>query len=181
VLAYQSEGGKVLPNSAPFVGPVARLIAGACLIALTTACQQVSEPATEFEPTTVGVVRSVAVAGGAETTFELEDGERLVVDLRPGSTANDVPGTPRSGQLLIYVADVHGKPWLVALSGVPDCYTIRGRAVDKGKKLVFETGLTLGKASNYDSGGHGTDYTNGQSRFCVSPDGLVEKYTGSAS
>lgn len=57
---------------------------------------------------------------------------------------------------------------------------IQGRAIDTGDHLVFETGLKLAKAVNYDPAWHGSEreYPNDQSHFCVNADGQVTKFAG---
>lgn len=155
------------------------LVALAVLV-LLVGCR-VRQPDVVFDPTHVGVVESVDVPQGAETEIQLAQGELLVIDFAGGATANDVPGTPREGELLLYVADVGGKPWVLALSGQADCFMVRGRAIDTGEALVFESGLRLPKADDYDAGGlpgPPTEYTWDQSRFCVNAQGIITHYAG---
>ena len=115
-----------------------------------------------------------------EQAVTLVTGERLVIDFGGGATANDVPGTPREGELLIHVADVGGEPWVELLSGQADCFMIQGRATDTGDALVFESGLRLPKDPAYDPGWPGpqSEYTNDQSRFCVNAQGFITHYAG---
>jgi hypothetical protein len=143
-------------------------------------CTGFDRPATVFEPSEVGVISAVDLLTAAETALTLEDGRRIDIDLAGGATANDVPGTPQEGQLLIYVEEVGGKPWVLALSGGADCFMIQGRAIDEGDHLVFETGLRLPKAADYDPGWPGPleEYSD-QAHFCINREGVVTHFAGS--
>lgn len=84
----------------------------------------------------------------ALTALTLETGLRIEVDLAGGATANDMAGTPREGQLLLYVESVGGKPWVVALSGQSDRFMVQSTASDEGDHLLLESGLRLPKAAD---------------------------------
>jgi predicted small lipoprotein YifL len=158
-----------------------RIPAFALFLLISLAACGVRQPDLVFGPTDIGVIESVEGIRNAEQAVTFDDGERLVIDFGGGATANDVPGTPRTGQLLIYAADVGGKPWVLLLSGQGDCFMIQGRATDTGDDLVFESGLKLRKAVDYDSRGlpgPPTEYTSDQARFCVNSDGVITNYAG---
>ena len=57
---------------------------------------------------------------------------------------------------------------------------IRGRAIDEGNHLVFETGLRLPKAADYDPGWPGLlpAYRSNQAHFCIDREGIVTHFPG---
>jgi hypothetical protein len=112
--------------------------------------------------------------------IRLVDGELLEVDLG-NATSEPQSRTPNPGDLLIYVDDVSGKPWVLAVSGQPSCFMVMERAIDEGDHLVFETGLRLPKAEDYDPGWPGPLEEYGdQARFCINEEGVVTHYAGGA-
>lgn len=158
-----------------------RLPAFALLLLIPVAACGVRQPDLVFRPTDTGIVESLEGLRDLEQAVTLDNGDRLIIDFGGGAAANDIPGTPRNGQLLIYAADVGGKPWVLLLSGQGDCFTIQGRAIDTGDDLVFESGLKLPKARDYDPRslpGPPTEYTSDQARFCVNSDGVITSYAG---
>ena len=151
----------------------------AVVVLTAVACTGVSRPATVFEPSDIGVVDSIEGIRDMRFEIRLADGTNLDVDLAE-ATYQPASRTPEPGDLLIYVADVGGKPWVLALSGQADCFMIQGGAVDEGDHLVFETGLRLPKAEDYDPGWPGPleEYTSDQARFCINHDGVVTHFAG---
>jgi hypothetical protein len=142
-------------------------------------CTGFDRPATVFEPTEVGAIESIDGIRDMRFALRLEQGVELEIDL---SDANYEPAsrTPNSGDLLLYVEDVGGKPWVLALSGEADCFMIQGRAIDEGDHLLFETGLRLPKAADYDPGYPGPleEYSD-QAHFCLDREGVVTHFAGS--
>lgn len=154
--------------------------ASLAVVALTAAaCTGVERPAAAFEPSDVGVVDSIEGIRDMRFDIRLADGTNLDVDLAE-ATYQPASRTPERGDLLIYVADVGGKPWLLALSGQADCFMIQGRAINEGDHLLFESGLRLPKAGDYDPGWPGPleEYTSDQARFCINREGVVTHFAG---
>jgi hypothetical protein len=81
--------------------------------------------------------------------IRLDNGAELEIDLAE-ATYEPASRTPNPGDLLIYVDDLGGEPWVLALSGQGDCLVSQGRAIDEGADLVFESALRLPKAGDYD-------------------------------
>jgi hypothetical protein len=144
------------------------------------ACTGVDRPDTIFEPTTVGVIASIEGIRDMRFAIELDDGTRLEVDLSAG-TYEPASRTPNPGDLFVYVEDVGGEPWVLVLSGQADCFMIQGQALDEGGHLIFESGLRLPKAADYDAGYLGSfeGYTSDQAHFCINSLGVVTHFAGS--
>lgn len=65
----------------------------------------------------------------------------------------------------------------MSLAGSPACYQIGARAIDHGEALIFNFGLRVQKADDYDPGSiSGTRYGNPQGGFCLNEDGEVTEY-----
>jgi hypothetical protein len=70
---------------------------------------------------------------------------------------------------------------MLALSGQGDCFMIQGQALDEDGHLIFESGLRLPKAADYDAGYLGSfeGYTTDQAHFCIDSQGVVTHFAGS--
>ena len=128
-----------------------------------------------YEPTAVGVVEAEERLGGNLVLITLDDGRQLQIDLNEAARVGNYP-QPEPGYLLLYGEDDAG-PWYVAVSGNPSCFGIGARAIDHGDALIFNFGLRVPKADNYDPGSvSGTRYDNPRAGFCLNGDGEVTEY-----
>jgi len=126
------------------------------------------------------IVTRTNLAGGA---IELTpaDGEALQLDRT--AALNLRPGTdPNEGDLLLYGTEPDG-PWFWSGPLLDDsvtesqCATIAGPAIEQGDSILFEIGLRLPKAPDFDP----AEQTDGQFTdptrfFCVDGDGHVTRY-----
>jgi hypothetical protein len=152
----------------------------AFVVLVAVACTGVERPAEVFAPSEVGVIESIEGIRNMRFTIRLEDGTRLDVDLAEG-TYEPASRTPNPGDLFVYVDDVGGKPWMLAVAGQGECFMVQGRAIDDGDHLVFESGLRLPKAADFDPGSAGplSEYTSDQAHFCINGEGVVTHFAGS--
>jgi hypothetical protein len=128
-----------------------------------------------YTPTIVGVVESEEFIGVRSVQLTLDDGRTLQLDLDAATAVGNYP-EPEPGYLLLYGEEADG-PWYVAVSGNPSCFGIGARAIDEGDAIVFNFGLRVPKADNYDSGSvSGTRYDNPRASFCLNQDGQVTEY-----
>ena len=157
---------------------VASLVLSACK-------SSVDIPDVVREPEVVGEVLEVASApeeGPRErrAQFSLIDDQVVVIDL---NSARNLGGPePREGQLLLYGVESDG-PWFWSGPLLDDprsggqCAEIMAPALEDGDAIVFEIGLRLPKASDFDAfevtDGQFTDPTKG---FCVNERGEVTRY-----
>jgi hypothetical protein len=159
------------------MGP--RTVLGSAVVALlSSACTGMDRPADVFEPTEIGVIDSIDGIRNMQFALRLEDGTNLDVDLAEG-TYEPASRTPNVGDLFVYVEDVGGQPWMLAVSGQGNCFMIQAPAIDEGGYLVFESGLRLPKASDFDPGWPGPleEYAD-QAHFCVNREGVVTHFAG---
>lgn len=92
---------------------------------------------------------------------------------------------------LLLSGEVNGQRWWIALvdmsPGGPqmpaDCFGLDAKGADQGDAIVFDFGLRLPKASDFDPGGQFPDGRydapgggGGPARFCINPDGEVTAY-----
>jgi hypothetical protein len=134
-------------------------------------------PEGTFVPDVVGIVAE-ASREGRETTLSLEDGTEVRFDhvvAFEGTTFDSL----RKGDLVLYVADVGGNPWVRRARPDGSCLQIReGFAWDDGDRWIFESGLVLEVVDEYERpyvdnepGG----WTSNVSWFCLDTDGRIRE------
>ena len=134
-------------------------------------------PEETFEPTTVGVLAEVGWVDGRPVALTLTDGRELHVDVRSASEGSSVQHEPDQGDLVIFVEDVGGAPWLRIARGDEPCWVLAdGRAWDAGDRWIFEGGLVLRTTAAYerpypDDGDGG--WSSDTARFCVDSEGRI--------
>lgn len=142
--------------------------------------------AVERVPTSVGVIeRAENLAGRGLWEYDLDTGETVVIDvddatMLDGSRLGSDPG----GTLLFYGAG--DDPWYLGLASfaeIPDCYYLRAAGVDDDTHIVFDNGLRLPKADDFDgqgwpqNGRYDLEVAGGDvAAFCINPRGEVTEY-----
>lgn len=137
------------------------------------------QPDKIYTPTLAGIVESEEFVTGVEAVFTLASGEQLRIDLNTAVRPGEHP-QPDLGDLLLYGEDADGV-WYVAISGSPPCFlTSRSLAYEEGEFIVFNYGLRLPKADDFDPG----SVDNGRwddprsAGFCINASGEVTEYRG---
>lgn len=169
-------------SSFPRLHEPARGAASLIVVALVAGgCEPVpfwrDPPDETFEPTTVGVLAEVGWVDGRPVALTLTDGRELHVDVRSASEGSSVRHEPDQGDLVIFVEDVGGAPWLRIARGDEPCWVLRdGRAWDAGDRWIFEGGLVLRTTATYErpypddgDGGWSSDTVS----FCVDSEGRI--------
>lgn len=128
-----------------------------------------------YSPTVVGVVESEEFVAVRTVSLTLDDGRVFEIDLGAATAVGGYP-EPEPGYLLLY-GEEHDGAWYVAISGNPSCFGIGARAIDHGDAIVFDFGLRVPKADDYDPGSvSGSRYSNPQAGFCLNERGEVTEY-----
>ena len=129
-------------------------------------------PERVYTPTVVGVVESEEFVDVRTVSLTLDDGRVLEIDLG-AATAVGGYAEPEPGDLLLYGEERAGA-WYVAVSGNPSCFLVGARAIDHGDAIVFNFGLRVPKAADYDPGSvSGSRYSDPQAAFCLNEAGEV--------
>jgi hypothetical protein len=128
------------------------------------------------DPEVVGVVEEWESVGPRTDHFHLSDGRVFEIDyndsrqLFPGDALD-------AGDLLLYGSDQEGI-WYQVLNREADCYILESWGRDAGDFIVFDVGIRLPKAPDFDAGG----VTSGEFRanpgipFCIDAQGRVVSY-----
>lgn len=158
----------------------------ATFIGLTGCNTDVDIPELVRTPELIGEVTASEAAtdeqsGERRFVYRLEGTE--VVDIDLNSAVNIGGGhEPQVGDLLLYGEEPEG-PWFwsgqLRDDPVTDgtCTLIEGRAVEQGNSIVFEIGLRLPRAPDFDPAEQ-TDgeYTQPNRYFCINEHGEVTRY-----
>jgi hypothetical protein len=132
-------------------------------------------PERVYTPSVVGVINSVERLGNNRVLVTLDGGREVEIALGEATAVGGYPD-PRAGYLLLYGEELDGA-WYVAVSGNPSCFGIGARAIDHGDAIVFNFGLRVPKAADYDPGSvSGSRYSNPQASFCLNEEGEVTEY-----
>lgn len=136
------------------------------------------------------VVREPEIAGEIERRADLPDGPlRLTVvggaeiELDRMTATNLRPGTdPNEGDLFLYGTEPDG-PWFWSGPLLDDrvagrqCAGIAGPALEEGDAIVFEIGLRLPKAPDFDPAEQRDGvYSNPAREFCIDEHGEVTRF-----
>jgi hypothetical protein len=153
------------------------------LVALVlAACKTgVDIPDIVHEPELAGeIVQRVDLAEGP-IELTLSGGERIELDRM--TAANLRPGTdPNEGDLLLYGTEPDG-PWFWSGPLLDDpvtgrqCAGIPGPALDDGEAIVFEIGMRLPKAADFDPAEQRDGvFSNPTREFCIDEFGEVTRF-----
>lgn len=136
------------------------------------------------------VVREPEVAGEVERRVDLAEGPiqltlsgDALIELDRMTATNLRPGTdPNEGDLLLYGTVPNG-PWFWSGPLLDDpitgrqCAGIAGPALDDGDAIVFEIGLRLPKASDFDPAEQRDGvFSNPAREFCIDERGEVTRF-----
>lgn len=171
-------GAKLSPTQATLIIVVVLLVTSGCKTG-------VDIPDVVREPEVVGEVLDVAAPpeeGPRErrARFTLRDDRAVDIDL---NSARNIGGPePAEGQLLLYGTQPDG-PWFWSGPLLDDpvtgrqCAGIVGRALDEGESIVFEIGLRLPKAEDFDPAEvRDGVFSNPVREFCIDEHGEVTRY-----
>lgn len=134
---------------------------------------EVPRPARVYELTDSGVVESVEELDGGGLRVTLERGERIDLDAHAVELGSEIvpPGH------LLLVGSSGSSTGYIALREREDCYVLNEPAVDDGSHILFNFGLRLPKAPQFDSGPiDGDRFPSFREGFCISSAGEVVRY-----
>jgi hypothetical protein len=136
------------------------------------------------DPAIVGVIEQRENVGDGQWRFLLQTGETVVIDTDEDERMEGSAGGQAIGDLLL-VGQAAGQDWYMGLpprtmrpAGVLteyECFVMTVFATDAEDFLVFDNGLRLRKADNFDPRSHIVDnrFDNPRAALCVTEDGEV--------
>lgn len=164
-------------------GPTSKvcMLVLALLITVTACKTSVDIPDVVREPEIAGeVVQRVDLAEGP-IELTLSRGQRIELDRM--TATNLRPGTdPNEGDLLLYGTEPDG-PWFWSGPLLDDpvtgrqCAGMAGPALDDGEAIVFEIGIRLPKAADFDPAEQRDGvFSNPTREFCIDEFGEVTRF-----
>jgi hypothetical protein len=134
-------------------------------------------PEVTFEPSTVSVIGSVVPIGGDTLEFDLGAGQSFTY--HPAEALSDI--VPTAQDMLLAGQREGGGQWAMVVrhdSAGGICYRVRAPAFVRDRRVVFNNGLSLAMAPDFDPASAGSDgvWANDQAGFCIDMSGRVVSY-----
>ena len=136
------------------------------------------------DPTTIGVIQQRENIGDGQWRFRLDTGEEVVIDTDEYERLDGSAGGQAVGDLLL-VGRTATEDWYMGLfpstmrpSGLLtefDCFSIGVFATDTGDSILFDNGLRLPQAADFDPRSNFVDgrFEDPQDALCITDDGEV--------
>jgi hypothetical protein len=136
------------------------------------------------DPEIIGVIKNSEIVGDSLWRYTLHTGEEVTIDYDEYEGLDGSAGGQDVGTLLL-AGRTAGQDWYMGLpprtmrpAGLLteyDCFFIGVFATDGGEFLLFDNGLRLRKADDFDPRSHIVDgrFDNPQAALCVTEDGEV--------